>query len=77
MAIIVDNDTRLVVAAAPGGENAGIGRDGFFEELVGMGGVTEADPDAFAELRERYGLEMDLGSVPDLCARFGLTHPML
>src|SRR6266576_2110263 len=28
----------------------------FFAELVDMGGVTQADPEAFAQLRERYGL---------------------
>jgi len=40
--------------------------------LVAMGGVTQADPAAFAQLRERYGLEMQPETVPELLERFGL-----
>ncbi|HET7744231.1 MAG TPA: cupin domain-containing protein [Gaiellaceae bacterium] len=61
-----DEPCRILEIISP----AGFER--FFEELVGMGGVTEADPDAFAELRERYGLEMQPETVPDLLERFGL-----
>jgi mannose-6-phosphate isomerase-like protein (cupin superfamily) len=48
------------------------GFEGFFEELVDMGGVTQADPEAFAQLLDRYGLEMQPETVPDLLERFGL-----
>ena len=48
------------------------GFERFFQELVDMGGVAEADPDAFAQLRERYGLEMQPATVPELIERFGL-----
>ena len=48
------------------------GFERFFRELVDMGGVTQADPDEFGRLRERYGLEMKPETVPDLLERFGL-----
>jgi hypothetical protein len=37
-----------------------------------MGGVAEADPEALAQLNERYGLEMQPETVPELLERFGL-----
>jgi|SRR5262245_36378352 len=48
------------------------GFERFFRELVDMGGVTQADPEEFARLMERYGLEMQPETVPDLLERFGL-----
>ena len=48
------------------------GFERFFRELVDMGGVTQADPEAFDQLRERYGLEMQPETVPDLLERFDL-----
>ena len=40
--------------------------------------ATEGGPDLarFADLCERYGLEMDPESVPGLCERFGVRHPL-
>jgi mannose-6-phosphate isomerase-like protein (cupin superfamily) len=49
------------------------GFERFFEELVDMGGVTQAEPEALGELCQRYALEMDPDSVPGLLERFGLT----
>jgi mannose-6-phosphate isomerase-like protein (cupin superfamily) len=34
------------------------------------------DLDRFAAVNERYELDMDFDSIPDLCYRFGLTHPL-
>jgi mannose-6-phosphate isomerase-like protein (cupin superfamily) len=48
------------------------GFERFFRELVDMGGVTQADPEAFGRLRERYGLEMQPETVPELLERFDL-----
>jgi mannose-6-phosphate isomerase-like protein (cupin superfamily) len=48
------------------------GFEGFFRELVEMGGVTQADPATLAGLNERYGLEMQPETVPELLERFGL-----
>jgi quercetin dioxygenase-like cupin family protein len=48
------------------------GFERFFEELSDMGGVAEVDEEAFARLRERYGLEMRPDTVPELIERFGV-----
>src|SRR6058998_1330745 len=61
-----DEPCRILEIISP----AGFER--FFQELVALGGVAEADPEAFAQLRERYGLEMQPETVPDLLERFGL-----
>jgi quercetin dioxygenase-like cupin family protein len=51
------------------------GFERYFEELVDMGGPAKVDPQALVELRDRYGLEMDLESIPVLASRFGLRLP--
>src|SRR5437899_4230218 len=61
-----DEPCRILEIISP----AGFER--FFQELVDMGGVAQADPEAFAQLRERYGLEMQPETVPELLERFGL-----
>jgi mannose-6-phosphate isomerase-like protein (cupin superfamily) len=61
-----DEPCRILEIISP----AGFER--FFQELVDMGGVAEADPEAFAQLRESYGLEMQPETVPELLERFGL-----
>jgi mannose-6-phosphate isomerase-like protein (cupin superfamily) len=53
------------------------GFERFFEELVELGGVTQATPTAFAELCAYYELEMDPGSVPALVDRFDLRFPQI
>ena len=50
------------------------GFERFFLELVELGGVS-ANPEAFGELCERYALDMDPSTVPDLVQRFGLRFP--
>jgi hypothetical protein len=49
-----------------------IASERFFHELVGLGGVAQAEPRVLGELCARYELEMDPGSVPGLLERFGL-----
>jgi cupin domain len=51
------------------------GFEGFFAELVELGGAAQADPQALGELCGRYALEMDPSSVPGLLERFGLRIP--
>ncbi len=56
------------------------GFENYFREVAQL--FAEANgglPDLvrFAGINERYDLEMDFESVPGLCERFGLTHPML
>ena len=51
------------------------GFEGFFSELVDLGGVAQADPQVMGELCARYELEMQPDSVPGLVERFGLKFP--
>jgi mannose-6-phosphate isomerase-like protein (cupin superfamily) len=62
-----DRPCRILEIISP----AGFER--FFGELVQLGGPVTAAPEALAELNERYGLEMQLESVPELIERFGVT----
>lgn len=64
-----DEPARLLEIISP----AGFER--FFERLVDLGGVTQTDPETLAELCQKYGLEMDPASVPELVARFGVRFP--
>ncbi len=53
------------------------GFENFFRELpLVYAADGEPDIDRFVDLCRRYGLEMDPTSVPGLCERFGLTHPL-
>lgn len=61
-----DEPARILEIISPAGF------EHYFEELVDMGGPTGFPPDALVTLREKYGLEMDLSSVPGLIERFGL-----
>jgi mannose-6-phosphate isomerase-like protein (cupin superfamily) len=64
-----DEPARILEIISP----AGFER--FFAELVGLGGVAQADPEAMGELCGRYELEMDPGSIPGLVERFGVRFP--
>ena len=64
-----DEPARLIEIISPAGFEQ------FFAELVELGGVTQADPQVLAALCERYELEMDPSSVPELIQRFGLQFP--
>jgi mannose-6-phosphate isomerase-like protein (cupin superfamily) len=65
-----DTPCEIVEIISPGGfEN-------FFRELADVYATGEPDLARFAELCGRYALEMDPTSVPGLCERFGLAHPM-
>ena len=48
------------------------GFERFFDELVEMGGVAQADPEAMGELCARYELDMRPDTVPGLLERFDL-----
>jgi quercetin dioxygenase-like cupin family protein len=64
-----DEPARILEIISP----AGFER--FFEELVDLGGVTQAEPQTLADLCARYELEMDPESVPGLVERFDLRFP--
>jgi quercetin dioxygenase-like cupin family protein len=64
-----DKPARILEIISPAGfEN-------FFRELVDLGGVAKAQPQALAELCGRYGLEIDPSSIPKLIERFGVQFP--
>jgi len=64
-----DQPARILEIISP----AGFER--FFRDLVDLGGVTKAGPQMLGNLCERYGLEMNPASVPELVSRFGLRFP--
>jgi hypothetical protein len=53
------------------------GFENFFRGLAEVY-ATEGGPDLaqFADLCERFAVDMDPTSVPGLCERFGVTHPL-
>src|SRR5436190_2858342 len=61
-----DEPARILEIISPAGF------EGYFAELVDLGGAGQAPPEALAELCGRYQLEMDPESVPGLLERFGL-----
>jgi mannose-6-phosphate isomerase-like protein (cupin superfamily) len=64
-----DEPARILEIISPAGFEQ------FFAELIDLGGVFRAEPDAVAELCARYALDMDPGTVPGLLERFGLALP--
>ena len=64
-----DQPCRVLEIIAPSGF------EGFFADLLDLGGVAEADPQRLGELCARYALEMDPDSLPALIERFGLRFP--
>ena len=64
-----DEPCRILEIISPAGFES------FFKELVDLGGVANASPEALGDLCTRYELEMDPDSVPGLVERFGLVFP--
>jgi mannose-6-phosphate isomerase-like protein (cupin superfamily) len=64
-----DDPCRILEIIAPAGF------EGFFAELIDLGGVAQADPATLGELCRRYALEMDPSSIPSLIERFGVRFP--
>ena len=64
-----EDPCRILEIIAPAGF------EGFFAELVDLGGVVQADPATLGELCQRYALEMDPSSIPSLIERFGVRFP--
>jgi mannose-6-phosphate isomerase-like protein (cupin superfamily) len=62
-----DEPCRILEIISPAGF------EHFFEELIAIPG--EPDPETFAPLAARYGLEHDFESIPVLCERHGVRFP--
>ncbi len=59
---------RILEIIAPGGFER------YFAEAVdALAGGAPPEPARMAELATGYGLEVDMGSIPALCERFGVT----
>jgi len=62
-----DEPCHIIEVISPGG----------FEEYFREVAAAWGDVEAFGRISDRYLLDLDLESVPELCARFGLTFPEL
>jgi mannose-6-phosphate isomerase-like protein (cupin superfamily) len=62
-----DEPCRIIEVISPGGF------EDYFREVAAAWG----DVPAFLRIGEKYALDLDLESVPELCERFGLTFPEL
>ena len=62
-----DEECRILELIAPAGFEQ------YFAELVDAGGSAVAGPEKLAELARRYALDVRPESIPELCARFGLS----
>lgn len=64
-----DEPARILEIISPAGFEK------YFEEIVDMGGSLKAKPEDLRALAARYGLEVNIASIPDLAERFGLRVP--
>jgi len=64
-----DEPARILEIISPAGFEK------YFEEIVDMGGSLRARPETLRDLAQRYGLEVNLASIPELAQRFGLSLP--
>jgi uncharacterized cupin superfamily protein len=64
-----DAPARLLELISPAGFEA------YFEAMADLFAAGEPDASRGAAIRERYGLELDLGSIPRLVAQHGVVAP--
>ena len=64
-----DEPARLLEIISPAGFEQ------YFAELVKLGGSTHLEPQVLRALADRYGLEVDPKSIPQLVQRFALRFP--
>ena len=64
-----DEPARILEIISPAGFEK------YFDEMVDMGGSVRAKPEMLRDLASRYGLEVNLASIPELAERFGLRLP--
>jgi quercetin dioxygenase-like cupin family protein len=61
-----DTDARILEIISPSGFEK------YFQELIALFAAGVPDPAVLAEVASRYGLEVDLASIPTLSAEHGL-----
>jgi len=64
-----DTDARILEIISPAGFEQ------YFEELIAVFAGGMPDPAVLTEIATRYGLEVDLASIPTLSAQHGLGSP--
>jgi mannose-6-phosphate isomerase-like protein (cupin superfamily) len=64
-----DEPCRILEIISPAGFEK------YFAELVGLGGSGSIEPGARKALADRYGLEVNPESIPELVKRFDLRFP--
>jgi hypothetical protein len=62
-----DQQCRILEIISPGG----------FEHCFDTMGSPDFDPQQLEDIAAGYGLELQLDSIPHLCAQHGLWHPTL
>jgi mannose-6-phosphate isomerase-like protein (cupin superfamily) len=66
-----DSPCRILEIIAPGGFER------CFDEMATAMAGADFQPAAMVELAGGYGVELDLETIPRICAEHGLRHPML
>jgi quercetin dioxygenase-like cupin family protein len=64
-----DEPARLLEIISPAGFEE------YFAELVALGGSTKIEPHVRTAIAQKYGLEVDPKSIPELVRRFNLKFP--
>ena len=64
-----DEPARVLEIISPGGFEE------MFRALGDLGGLTRATPEQMMALSRRFSMDVDPGSIPGLCERFGLRFP--
>ena len=64
-----DEPARILEIISPAGFEQ------YFAAMIDLFAGPSPDPSTRAEIAQRYGLEVDPGSIPDLIERFGLRDP--
>jgi quercetin dioxygenase-like cupin family protein len=62
----IDAESRMLEIISPAGF------EGYFDELIALFAGGRADPETRAGVAARYGLELDLSSIPRLVAEYGV-----
>ena len=65
-----DEPARILEIISPGGF------EGFFVEFGRKLASGDFKPELLGDLAERYGLEVKPDSIPELCAEYGVEHPL-
>lgn len=66
-----DGPCRILEIISPGGF------EHFFEQAAAAMEAPDFTPGQLGEIGERHGLELQLESLPGICAKHGLDHPLL